>query len=433
MTITILIAALTCLVMIMGVLFFPKLKLGKVQVDAYWVVALLGALLLILSRQVGLPTVGRALLSNDAINPLKILVLFISMTILSIYLDEFGFFRYLANATLKRAHTSQTKLFLYLYLTVSILTVFTSNDIIILSFTPFICFFAKNARINALPYLAAEFVAANTWSMALVIGNPTNIYLATANGIDFVHYLNVMVLPTLAAGLVAFVLLYLMFRKQLSAPITGEAEDIVITDWMRLALGLVHLGVCTVFLVISSYIHVEMWIVAGCSAVSLFFWAAVLSGLRREVPVGLVACLRRAPWQLIPFVVSMFVMTIALSEKGVTQAIAHLLGQDGSLLKYGIASFLTANIVNNIPMSVLFCSIIDAAQLEEGLKAVYATIIGSNIGAFLTPIGALAGIMWANILNEHGLRFGYRDFLKIGVMIAVPTLLVALGVLGVMV
>lgn len=433
MTITILIAALTCLVMIMGVLFFPKLKLGKVQVDSYWVVALLGALLLILSRQVGLPTVGRALLSNDAINPLKILVLFISMTILSIYLDEFGFFRYLANATLKRAHTSQTKLFLYLYLTVSILTVFTSNDIIILSFTPFICFFAKNARINALPYLAAEFVAANTWSMALVIGNPTNIYLATANGIDFVHYLNVMVLPTLAAGLVAFVLLYLMFRKQLSAPITGEAEDIVITDWMRLALGLVHLGVCTVFLVISSYIHVEMWIVAGCSAVSLFFWAAVLSGLRREVPVGLVACLRRAPWQLIPFVVSMFVMTIALSEKGVTQAIAHLLGQDGSLLKYGIASFLTANIVNNIPMSVLFCSIIDAAQLEEGLKAVYATIIGSNIGAFLTPIGALAGIMWANILNEHGLRFGYRDFLKIGVMIAVPTLLVALGVLGVMV
>lgn len=433
MTITILIAALTCLVMIMGVLFFPKLKLGKVQVDSYWVVALLGALLLILSRQVGLPTVGRALLSNDAINPLKILVLFISMTILSIYLDEFGFFRYLANATLKRAHTSQTKLFLYLYLTVSILTVFTSNDIIILSFTPFICFFAKNARINALPYLAAEFVAANTWSMALVIGNPTNIYLATANGIDFVHYLNVMVLPTLAAGLVAFVLLCLMFRKQLSAPITGEAEDIVITDWMRLALGLVHLGVCTVFLVISSYIHVEMWIVAGCSAVSLFFWAAVLSGLRREVPVGLVACLRRAPWQLIPFVVSMFVMTIALSEKGVTQAIAHLLGQDGSLLKYGIASFLTANIVNNIPMSVLFCSIIDAAQLEEGLKAVYATIIGSNIGAFLTPIGALAGIMWANILNEHGLRFGYRDFLKIGVMIAVPTLLVALGVLGVMV
>ena len=433
MTITILIAALTCLVMIMGVLFFPKLKLGKVQVDSYWVVALLGALLLILSRQVGLPTVGRALLSNDAINPLKILVLFISMTILSIYLDEFGFFRYLANATLKRAHTSQTKLFLYLYLTVSILTVFTSNDIIILSFTPFICFFAKNARINALPYLAAEFVAANTWSMALVIGNPTNIYLATANGIDFVHYLNVMVLPTLAAGLVAFVLLCLMFRKQLSAPITGEAEDIVITDWMRLALGLVHLGVCTVFLVISSYIHVEMWIVAGCSAVSLFFWAAVLSGLRREVPVGLVACLRRAPWQLIPFVVSMFVMTIALSEKGVTQAIAHLLGQDGSLLKYGIASFLTANIVNNIPMSVLFCSIIDAAQLEEGLKAVYATIIGSKIGAFLTPIGALAGIMWANILNEHGLRFGYRDFLKIGVMIAVPTLLVALGVLGVMV
>lgn len=427
---TLLIAALTCLVMIMGVLFFPKLHIGKRSVDSYWVIALAGAILLVAGKQVHLSTVLGALSSNDAINPLKILVLFISMTVLSIYLDEFGFFRYLANATLKRAHTCQTKLFLYLYLTVSVLTIFTSNDIIILSFTPFICFFAKNARINALPYLAAEFVAANTWSMALVIGNPTNIYLATANGIGFMEYLKVMALPTMAAGITAFLMLFLAFRKQLKAPITGQAEEIEITDWMRLALGLVHLGVCTVFLVISSYIHVEMWIVAGCSAVSLFLWASVLSGLRRETPVGLVACLRRAPWQLIPFVLSMFVMTIALSEKGVTQSIAGVLGEDDTLFRYGMASFLTANIVNNIPMSVLFCSIIDAARLKAEWQAVYATIIGSNIGAFLTPIGALAGIMWSNILNVHGLKFGYRDFLKIGITIAIPTLLVALAVLS---
>ena len=118
----------------------------------------------------------------------KILVLFISMTLLSIFLDELGFFRFLASVALKRAGKNQFKLFFLLYATVSVLTVFTSNDIIILSFTPFVCYFAKNARINPLPYLAAEFVAANTWSMALIIGNPTNIYLVTAAGGDFSSY-----------------------------------------------------------------------------------------------------------------------------------------------------------------------------------------------------------------------------------------------------
>jgi hypothetical protein len=90
-----------------------------------------------------------------------------------------------------------------LYITVAILTVFTSNDIIILSFTPFVCYFAKNAHIDPMPYLAAEFIAANTWSMALIIGNPTNIYLVTATGGDFVSYAKVMLIPTLVAGVVS--------------------------------------------------------------------------------------------------------------------------------------------------------------------------------------------------------------------------------------
>ena len=73
---------------------------------------------------------------------------------------------------------------------VAILTIFTSNDIVILTFTPFICYFSKNAKINPIPYLVAEFAAANTYSMMLIIGNPTNIYLATSASIDFISYFN---------------------------------------------------------------------------------------------------------------------------------------------------------------------------------------------------------------------------------------------------
>lgn len=417
--------------MILGVLFLPTVRLGKFKLDTYWLVALLGAAVLLITGQADIANVGKALISDDAINPIKILVLFISMTILSIFLDELGFFSHLANVTLKKAKTSQMKLFLYLYLTVSVLTVFTSNDVIILSFTPFICYFAKNAKISPMPYLAAEFVAANTWSMMLVIGNPTNIYLSTAYGISFLDYTKTMLLPTLAAGLVAFLALFLLYRKKLSEPISGEPEETSIKDKPQLAVGLAHLGVCTLMLAVGSYIDgLEMWLVSLVSALSLFLFTLVFSIVRKRKPTELLACLRRAPWQLIPFVIGMFVMVIGLSENGVTKAIADLLGEGGTVFKYGLTSFLAANVINNIPMSVLFCSIIENLAAESTVPAVFSAVIGSNIGAFLTPIGALAGIMWSSILKSHKLKFGYLDFLKIGVTVAIPTILAALGVLA---
>ena len=416
----------TCLVMILGVLFFPKIRLGKQRLGSYWLIALVGAILLLLTGRTSFGNVVNAMTSSNAINPMKILVLFISMTILSIYLDELGFFRYLANKTLKRAGKDQTKLFVYLFLIVSVLTVFTSNDVIILSFTPFICYFAKNAKINAIPYLAAEFVAANTWSMALIIGNPTNIYLGTSYGIGFLEYLQTMWLPTLGAGFTAFAMLYLISFKHLRQPIEGEAEEVTIHDPLSLWVGIAHLAVCTVMLAISSYIGIEMWLVSALSVLSLAIWCLIIDLCRRHIPDELVACGKRAPWQLIPFVLSMFVMTIALNEAGVTSSIGHVLGSQYAALKYGVSSFLAANVINNIPMSVLYCSILQSCDPTALHDAVYATVIGSNIGAFLTPIGALAGIMWSSILNEHGLRFGYLDFLKIGVTVAVPTLLVAI-------
>ena len=427
MILSILISLATCLTMIAAVLFFPKINIRGISISSYWVVTVIGASLLFLLGAVDPADVGSALIADTAINPIKILVLFISMTVLSIFLDELGFFRYLACATMKRAGNSQKKLFLILYVTVSILTVFTSNDIIILSFTPFICYFAKNAHADPLPYLAAEFVAANTWSMALIIGNPTNIYLVTAAGEDFVSYLSTMLLPTLASGTVAFIFLYLVFRKKLSKPITASSDEFKIQDRVLLTVGIVHLAVCTLALAVGSYIGLQMWLISLGSAVSLFAFAVIISAIRKQPPTHLVSCIKRAPWELIPFILSMFVMVEALNESGVTQYVSHLLGNTAPVWSYGITSFLSANLLNNIPMSVLYSSILSANACDA---AVYATVIGSNLGACLTPIGALAGIMYSSILKQHGLKFGYRDFLKIGLTVALPALITALGVLA---
>jgi arsenical pump membrane protein len=371
------------------------------------------------------------MIADTAINPIKILVLFISMTVLSIFLDELGFFKYLASCALKRAGNSQLRLFIILYATVSVLTVFTSNDIIILSFTPFICYFAKNAHINPLPYLAAEFVAANTWSMALIIGNPTNIYLVTAMGGNFLSYVAVMILPTLAAGLLSCFILFFIFRKKLSTPIDVSCEEVVIEDKLLFWAGIIHLALCTVILAVGSYIGIEMWLISLTSVVSLFTFNIIVSIIRRKKPSALLACLKRAPWDLIPFVISMFVVVEALNMNGVTNEIYKLLGNSFSVWKYGFASFFASNLINNIPMSVLFSSVL--ANAPENMGAIYATVVGSNLGACFTPIGALAGIMWSSILREHNLKFGYLDFLKIGITVAIPSLIAALGVIALIV
>ena len=418
--VNIIICAATCLAMISGVLFFPKIKLGKLKIDSYWAVVTLGAAILLLCGQTDVAAIGKALVADTAVNPLKILVLFLCMTVLSVFLDELGFFRALAGFALRHAHSGQKRLFFSLYCMVAVLTVFTSNDVIVL-------YFAREAKIDPMPYLAAEFVAANTWSMALVIGNPTNIYLATAFGVEFVSYFLVAALPTLAAGGVSLLLLYLLFRKKLAEPLAGQAERDRVEDIPALVIGLVHLGVCTVMLAVGSYIGVEMWLVAACAAGSLCLSNCILALVRRKKPRALLGSLRRAPWQLVPFLLSMFILTEALAMQGTTAKIANFLGTEFPVPIYGFLSFFASNLINNIPMSVFFSSMISASGAGAG--AVYATVIGSNLGAFFTPIGALAGLMFSSILAQHGVKFGYKDFLKLGVAVALPSLTASLGVL----
>lgn len=417
--------AVSCFLMILSILILPKIRLGRFSIDTYWIITALGAVTMLVFGLADPSDTLSALTADTAVNPIKILVLFISMTVLSVFLDELGFFRYLANLALGRAGGSQLRLFIILYLTVSILTVFTSNDIIILSFTPFICYFAKNAKISPTPYLAAEFVAANTWSMMLIIGNPTNIYLATSGGIDFISYLSVMIMPTFLGGITAFIALFLLFRKKLSAPIQTSITPLCIENKPLLVCGIIHLAVCTLLLAIGSYIGLDMWLVSLLSAVSLFVCVLIISAVQKNAPSELKSCLIRAPWQLIPFILSMFIMINTLGNFGVADRIAAALGENYVIQTYGIASFLASNVVNNIPMSVLFSGFIPIGK-EITAAAIYSTIIGSNLGACFTPIGALAGIMWCSILGKHHLKMGFFDFLKIGIAVALPTLAVTL-------
>ena len=420
----------TCALLIGAVLFFPRVRLGKISFDTYWVVALVGALTLILTGNCPIGEVFAEMTSDSAINPLKILTLFLSMTALSVFLDEVGFFRYLASKMLSKADSGQMKLFFMLYATVSVLTVFTSNDIVILTFTPFICYFSANAGIDPIPYLVTEFVAANSWSMALVIGNPTNIYLATAGGIGFLEYFLQMILPTLAAGLVSLFVLFLIFRKKLKKPITAlPASKLRIADKGLLVLGLLHLGGCTLLVASASFFDLPMWLICLCFALSLFVTTGIYCLIRRKKPLEALHTFFRVPWQLAPFMLSMFVLILTLQRYVITDKVSECLGTGGSVLLYGLAAYLACNIINNIPMSVFFSAVLIPLTGVANTGATYAVIAASNLGAIFTPVGALAGIMWMSILREKNVKFSFADFSKYGIAVSLPALLAALATL----
>ena len=407
--------------MIFMIIRFPKIKLGKFELQTFWIVPLIGIIVIFILGLIDIDSALKGLVKNDSVNPIKILILFFSMTFMSIILDELGFFEYMANLALKRCSTNQTKLFFSLYLLTSLLTIFTSNDIIILTFTPFIVFFTKSAKINPIPYLVSEFVAANTWSMMFIIGNPTNIYLATSFNIGFVEYFLKMVFPTIASGVTGLTILYLIFRKELKKEMVIEYHDVHVKSHKLVVSDVIILGFCTLVLVVSSYIGLEMYIVAlSCALMMLAI--LILYSIKKHNTVFLFDGFKRIPWSLAPFLVSMFIIVLTDDHYQITEKIRASFNYSNDIFTYGISSTLMCNLINNIPMSVLYSSIIPSGNI----KALFSTIIGSNIGAFLTPIGALAGIMWLSILKKYNIKYGFLSFIKYGVIVAIPTLLVAL-------
>lgn len=425
MVASLVISIITCMTMIGFIILKPTFTIKNLRLGTYWIVSLIGAIVLLIFSLVPFRDVVDGIFANTAINPIKILIIFITITVISVYLDEVGFFRFLASKAIKRAGNSQIRLFVTLYLLVSILTVFTSNDIIILTFTPFIFMFCKNAKINPIPYLISEFVAANTWSMFLIIGNPTNIYLATSLNIDFADYIKIMWLPTLLAGLTSFAVLFLLFYKKLKIKIENpDVEEVVIEDKFKLYLGVAFLVICIIGLALANYINLEMWMISLPCSLILFTIAIIYALIKKEKPVEVVSTLKRAPWELIPFVISMFIIVQALDYNGVTSKLYNMLNVNHDALVYGLSSALFANLLNNIPMSVLYSSVLALGVNNEA--AVFASIIGSNIGAFLTPIGALAGIMWSSLLNKNNIKFSFVKFMKYGIRIGIPTLLAAI-------
>ena len=411
-----------CLLGIIGmflcILFCPTIKIKGKNIESFFIPISIIALILLIFPLFDKHEFIRILTSNSSLNPLKILVLFISVSFLSIALDTSGFFGYIAPIFINKYKASQFKLFTILYLLISILTIFTSNDIVILTFTPFILYFAKKGNINPIPYLVMEFVAANTYSMLLVIGNPTNIYLSSIFNLSFIEYFKFMVIPSLFIGISSFFALLFLFKKPLKKKIeVFELEETKINNKFILVASLIHLSITTILLAVSSYLNLDMWIIALTFMISLLIILFAYSLIKKD-KIYIVKPLKRIPYNLIPFILAMFTLINALDSFNFFDNIASLLHDNQ--IAYLISSTLTCNVVNNIPMTLAFGSILSNT---DNIRLIYSTIIGSNIGAIITPVGALAGIMWMKLLKDNNVKYSFLDFTKNGVIIIIILLI----------
>lgn len=419
---------LSCISIVVLTATNAGVKIRKFKLHFYWMIPFVCAIVLLATGAVPWSQLAGNLSNfGSNMNPLKVLILFISMSCLSVYLDQAGFFRWLASAALKHAGKSQIKLFVLLYFVIALLTIVTSNSTIILTFTPFICYFAKHSGVNPIPYLFTEFVAANTWSMFLLIGNATNTYVATSFDISFIHYIAIMAVPTVFAAITSFVILLVMFRKPLREPLSIASLDVHIKNFPALIVGVVGLVACTVLLIVSSYAKLEMWLISLISAASVMVIGSICYIAKGQGMHKIAKTLRRMPWHLVPFLLSMYVIVLALSNAGVIAKIASIFTDSNSIWAFGGLAVIVSNFMNNIPMSVLFTNVLthlDGAALTGGI---FATIIGSNIGSMLAPIASMSAIMWRSIIKHKHVRFTFFDFIKRGVFIALPTLAAALG------
>ncbi len=426
MTLVIILALLAIIGMILCILLKPSLKIGNVVIDTFYLPVLLAALILIIFPTFNKAELFNILFSNSTLNPLKILVLFICVSILSIALDEAGFFSYIAKIFINKFKASQKMLFFALYILISVLTIFTSNDIVILTFTPFILYLAKNGKFNPIPYLLMEFVAANTYSMLLCIGNPTNIYLSTVFNLSFIDYLIKMIIPTILCGLASILILLLLFNKELKKPINVfEIDKPRLNNKILTIVCGFHLFTTTILLAISNYINIEMWIICLTFAISLLLFLSIYSIKKKNI-IYVMGTLRRVPYSLIPFILSMFTIIMALDSYNVFKYISDFFSNISSgvfeEILYLFTSTLSCNLINNIPMTLAYGSILNNT---DNINLAYATIIGSNIGALLTPIGALAGIMWLRILKQNNIEYSFISFMKNGIIVTATLLLAA--------
>ncbi len=363
---------------------------------------------------------------------------FVAIIIVSLLLDEAGFFEWAALHVARWGGGQGRRLFVLIVLLGAAVSALFANDGAALILTPIVI-----AMLRALGYrdkatlafvMAAGFVA-DTASLPLIVSNLVNIVSADFFRIGFADYASVMVPVDLASIAATLVVLLLFFRRDIPAGYDVAAlrePAAAIRDPATFKAGWVVLALLLAGFFLLEPIGVPVSAVAAAGALLLLAIAG------RGPVIETRKVLRGAPWQVVIFSLGMYLVVYGLRNAGLTDHLAVLLdrtaqgGVWGAAFGTGIIAALLSSVMNNMPTVLVGALSIDATHATGAVREamIYANVIGCDLGPKITPIGSLATLLWLHVLGQKGIRIGWGYYFRVGATLTVPVLLVTLAALA---
>ncbi|MEU6132518.1 arsenic transporter [Saccharopolyspora sp. NPDC047091] len=372
---------------------------------------------------------------------------FVAIVLVSLLLDESGFFEWAALHVARWGGGHGRRLFVLVVLLGAAISAVFANDGAALILTPIVLQIVLALRFSpaaALGFALATGFVADTGSLPLVVSNLVNIVSADFFGIGFARYAVVMVPVGLVSVAASLAVLLWYFRRDI--PREYELDSLAepataIRDRLTFRAGWVVLGLLLIGYFTAEPLGIPLSGVLGGGAVVLlsvagrwprFLYRGAAAARERRIPVGKV--LREAPWQIVLFSIGMYLVVYGLRNQGLTRELAALFGWFGAhgtlsaAVGTGVVVAVLASIMNNLP-TVLIAALAIAGAGATGLAheaMVYANVIGSDLGPKITPIGSLATLLWLHVLDRRGLHVGWGRYFRTGVVLTIPVLLITL-------
>jgi len=296
-----------------------------------------------------------------------------------------------------------------------------SNDAAILMFTPVViellrAVYPKRNTKFAVPFAFAVFVAAGV--APLPTGNPMNLVVAERAGIDLNTYALHMIPVAIVGWIVAYAMLAWCFRHELAdeSPALGGRLQTVVPVGAPTRVVLATAAASVLAYPIMAGLGAPLWVVAGPAAI-----VCVIAARAGGVPLRKVAA--GVSWELLPFVFGMLVLATALSRAGATEQLAGLYAETPlPLTTIGVVGAVGSALINNHPMALLHSIALDGAPHSH----VFAALVGGDLGPRMLPIGSLAGLLWMHALRRQGVVVPLSMFVRVGVIVTIPSLIASL-------
>ncbi|WP_279480328.1 arsenic transporter [Aureimonas sp. SK2] len=370
---------------------------------------------------------------------------FVALIVISLVLDEAGFFAWAALHVARWGGGNGRRLFpLVVVLGAAIAAVF-ANDGAALLLTPIVL--AILLRLDfppagALAFIVACGFVADTTSLPLVVSNLVNIVTANFFDVSFGRYSAVMVPVNLVSLAATLLVLWAYFRKDIPATYhVGrlEAPASAIRDSAVFRAAFPLLGLLLVAYFVTGPLGVPIAFVTGAAALVLVAIAGRWFSGGRGAVVDLPKVLRGAPWQIVLFSIGMYLVVYGLGNAGLTDIAANVLrwlADRGTLIATVGTGFVVAalaSIMNNMPATLVGALAIDRADVAPLTRElmVYANVVGNDLGPKLTPIGSLATLLWLHVLAGKGQRITWGQYMRVGLVLTPPVLLATLVALWV--